>query len=117
MARKRARTKDGHFIADDPTTPENEAWVEEEAQPKKAKKKPAAKKAEPKAEASYHWYISSEPENGSWAISIGDEVKVRGQWDTQRQYVTWKVPNHLNELFKLHHQVWSGRIVPVEDDG
>ena len=115
MARKRARTKDGHFIADDPTTPENEAWVEEEAQPKKAKKKPA--KESRARRASYHWYISSEPENGSWAISIGDEVKVRGQWDTQRQYVTWKVPNELNELFKLHHQVWSGRIVPVEDDG
>jgi hypothetical protein len=23
----RARNKDGHFIADDPSTPENEAWV------------------------------------------------------------------------------------------
>ena len=36
MARKRARTKDGHFIADDPNTPENEAWTDDEAQPKKA---------------------------------------------------------------------------------
>jgi len=36
----RARNKDGHFIKDDPTTPENEAWVEKP----KAKKKPAAKK-------------------------------------------------------------------------
>ena len=24
---KRARDEDGHFIADDPSTPENEAWV------------------------------------------------------------------------------------------
>lgn len=33
----RARNKDGHFIKDDPTTPENEAWVE----------KPKAKKSQP----------------------------------------------------------------------
>tara|TARA_R100000808_G_scaffold10564_1_gene27936 strand:+ start:9465 stop:9668 length:204 start_codon:yes stop_codon:yes gene_type:complete len=25
--KKRARTKKGHYIADDPKTPENEAWV------------------------------------------------------------------------------------------
>ena len=25
--RKRARTKSGQFVADDPNTPENEAWV------------------------------------------------------------------------------------------
>jgi len=36
----RARNKDGHFVKDDPSTPENEAWVEKP----KAKKKPAAKK-------------------------------------------------------------------------
>ena len=27
---KRARNDKGHFIADDPNTPENEAWYEEE---------------------------------------------------------------------------------------
>jgi hypothetical protein len=38
----RARTEEGHFVKDDPSTPENEAWVEK---PKpKPKKKPAAKK-------------------------------------------------------------------------
>ena len=26
--KKRARTTKGHYIADDPTTPENEAWVD-----------------------------------------------------------------------------------------
>lgn len=26
----RARTEDGHFVKDDPATPENEAWVEAE---------------------------------------------------------------------------------------
>tara|TARA_R110000851_G_scaffold205459_1_gene357483 strand:- start:576 stop:791 length:216 start_codon:yes stop_codon:yes gene_type:complete len=38
----RARDEDGHFIADNPETPENEAWVE---------KKPAVKKAAPKKAA------------------------------------------------------------------
>ena len=42
----RARTDEGHFVADDPDTPEDEAWVEEPAIKKKApaKKKAATKK-------------------------------------------------------------------------
>ena len=42
----RARNDQGHYIADDPSTPENEAWVEKpkkKAAPKK--KTPAKKKA------------------------------------------------------------------------
>ena len=35
----RARTAKGHFVKDDPSTPENEAWVK-----KPVKRKPAAKK-------------------------------------------------------------------------
>ena len=44
--RTRARTDEGQFIADDPTTPENEAWVEEPVVKKKApaKKKTTTKK-------------------------------------------------------------------------
>ena len=41
----RARTKKGHFVKDDPNTPENEAWVE------KPKKAPAKKKAPVKKKA------------------------------------------------------------------
>ena len=49
---ERARDDDGHFVGDDPDTPEvNEAYVGGKA-PKKAKKKPAAKKkAAPKKKA------------------------------------------------------------------
>jgi len=39
----RARNEDGHFVKDDPSTPENEAWVEKPAEKPKAKKKAAAK--------------------------------------------------------------------------
>ena len=42
---KRARTDEGHFVADDPETPEvNEAYVGGKAPKKKAKKKAPAKK-------------------------------------------------------------------------
>ena len=41
----RARTAKGHFVADDPSTPDvNEAYVGGKAPKKKAKKKPVAKK-------------------------------------------------------------------------
>ena len=36
---KRARDEDGHFIADDPSTPENEAWVGGVSPSKKKTKK------------------------------------------------------------------------------
>ena len=48
VEKKRARGKGGKFKADDPSTPENEAW--EEVKPK-AKAKPKAK-PNPKAKAS-----------------------------------------------------------------
>ena len=40
----RARDGSGHFISDDPSTPETEAWVEKPAAKPKAQKKPATKK-------------------------------------------------------------------------
>ena len=45
----RARDEDGHFVADDPSTPEvNEAWEGGKAPKKAAPKKAAAKKPAPK---------------------------------------------------------------------
>ena len=41
----RARDERGHFIADDPSTPENEAWVGG-VSPKKLKKSKGSKKSE-----------------------------------------------------------------------
>jgi len=41
----RARNENGYFIADDPTTPENEAWTKKpEAQKKNSSKKKSAVK-------------------------------------------------------------------------
>ena len=39
MAKTRARTGKGKFVADDPSTPENEAWVEKKKPRKKASSK------------------------------------------------------------------------------
>ena len=44
MARTRARTKTGKYVADDPSTPENEAWVDEKPE-KKSSKKAVSKKS------------------------------------------------------------------------
>jgi len=43
----RARNENGHFVADDPATPENEAWTKKPKAKKKAapKKKTTAKKS------------------------------------------------------------------------
>ena len=41
---KRARTSKGKFVADDPTTPKNEAWEGGKAPKKKATRKTAKKK-------------------------------------------------------------------------
>ena len=43
----RARDENGHFVADDPATPENEAWTKKPKAKKKAapKKKTTAKKS------------------------------------------------------------------------
>ena len=46
----RARTKKGHFVKDDPNTPENEAWVDEKPKKKAAAKAPAKKRGRPRKE-------------------------------------------------------------------
>jgi len=45
----RARTGKGHFVKDDPNTPENEAWVEKTPKASAKKKAPAKKKAAKKS--------------------------------------------------------------------
>jgi hypothetical protein len=45
----RARNEEGHFVKDDPNTPENEAWVEKpKAKKKEAAKAPAKKRGRPR---------------------------------------------------------------------
>lgn len=111
MTRKRARTESGHFKADDPNTPENEAW--EEAPKKTSTRKSAPKKA---AAPTSHMFVSANPENAAFDIRIGDDIKIKGAWDVQRAFVMWRVPSELLDMVNKHHHVWSGRIVPYTED-
>ena len=110
MAKKRARNADGHFIADDPTTEVNEAWVDD------TKTKKAAQKKAPKTEtkSAFEIFISAGEEASVYELRVGD-ARIRGAWDTNREHVFWKVPKDLVELTKLHHHYWSGRIISTED--
>ena len=130
MARKRARTEDGQFIADDPSTPEvNEAWVKdavdalngangpEEAAPKTNPTRTAKKRHAPKNEevSEFAFFVSSNPENSAFDLRIND-ARIRGVWDENRQYVHWRVPRALKDLAMLHHHIWTGRVISCEDD-
>jgi hypothetical protein len=111
MAKKRARTASGHYVADDPKTETNEAWVDEETPKRKAKQKKA-----PTLEASsrFSMYVSSDEEASVFDLRIGDS-RVRGAWDGSRTHVWWKVPNDLVNSMAKHHHVWSGRIIKADD--
>ena len=104
MARKRARTEDGHFVKDDPKTPENEAWVDDD-KPKQAKAKPAS---------AFTWYISSDKETSVFDVQLNDD-RFSGTWDAARQYVRWKIPTNFKDAMSIHHFTWTGRIVEDKD--
>ena len=119
MARKRARNEDGHYIKDDPTTPNNEAWVEQVSDKPKKASDPSRKAIQSRAPAastsSFTNFISSGDESSVFDLRIGDE-KVRGSWAADRKHVFWKVRNELVEVAMQHHHVWSGRIISTKDD-
>tara|TARA_B110000046_G_C13013191_1_gene407589 strand:+ start:2897 stop:3271 length:375 start_codon:yes stop_codon:yes gene_type:complete len=124
MTRKRARTPSGHYQADDPSTPdvdeafEQEATTEKEAAPKLQPGKKARQKNAPKNEnpSLYSLFVSAEPENGAFDLRVNDDIRVSGRWDAERSYVHWRVPREFVEMAKLHHHVWSGRIISCEEE-
>ena len=134
MARKRAHKADGSFKADDPSTPENEAWEpqdipeplcdfsvgEQEEAHEEVKEDPSLKakqKRAPKNEApsDFVFFVSANEENAAFDIRIGED-RVRGNWDKDRAFVHWRVPRELANLAKMHHHIWSGRVISCEDN-
>lgn len=121
MAKKRARTEDGHFVADDPSTPDvNEAWEDDETTASVAGVDPTRKAKQskaPKAESAseFRFFVSANEEAAAFDIRLG-EVKIRGSWDANREHVIWRVPNPMVDVLMKHHHVWSGRIIPAEDN-
>ncbi|NCW67706.1 MAG: hypothetical protein EBV86_03910 [Marivivens sp.] len=100
--RKRARTKDGHFIADDPKTPENEAWVEEAPKAKPAPKKEAPKKAEPE----FVIFESREQEPSMFSVAGVNSTR---NFSTGR--LEFKVKADDVERFEKNHFVMNARVV------
>lgn len=103
MAKTRARTSTGSFIADDPSTPENEAYVNDTPKPK-GKWKPK-----------FANFISTGEESGVFDLQCGDQ-KFMGMWDENREHVKWRFPIEHKENMMSHHHVWAGRIVASEDN-
>ena len=88
----RARTKKGHYKADDPSTPDvNEAYVQEE--------KP--KKAEP----TVVWFESRQPEP-----SMFDVAGLRSIRRYSDNHLEWKVMSDDVARFEKDHFIMNGRV-------
>lgn len=89
----RARTKKGHYKADDPSTPDvNEAFVQEE-KPKKA------------AEPTIVWFESRQPEP-----SMFDVAGLRSIRRYSDNHLEWKVMSDDVARFEKDHFIMNGRV-------
>lgn len=79
-----------------------------------AKREATEAKARKTNESGFVFYVSAQIENAPFHLKIGD-TKIRGSWDYDRHYVTWKVPTSLADLADIHHHIWSGRILRCKD--
>jgi len=119
--RRRAKTPEGHFVADDPTTPQNEAWEEvpgeqptneENAETAAFAADVAASEAAQSAgeKPGHTTYVSKAPETGTFDILVAGEL-IRGNWDNKRERVIFRVPKHLAERFEMHTMYVEGRLI------
>lgn len=119
--RRRAKTPEGHFIADDPSTPQNEAWEdvpdgqptnEENAETATFAADVAASEAAQVAgqKAGHTTYVTKQPETGTFDIMVAGEL-IRGSWDNKRERVIFRVPEQLAARFEMHTMYLEGRII------
>lgn len=107
--RRRARTDDGQFIADDPSTPEvNEAWVETPAEePAKEEPKAEAPKAAPKAaSAEIVIYESREKEPSMFPAAGIHPIR-----NFSNGRLEWRVRADDVQRFEANHFFMNARIV------
>lgn len=118
--RRRARTDEGKFIKDDPTTPDvNEAWVEEtvevkaeapkkKAAPQKAKveEAPVEVKPEPVAVEKFVMFESREKEPSMFYVA---GIRPIRNFSTGR--LEYKVPSEEVDRFVQNHFVTNARII------
>ena len=91
----RARTDTGAFIADDPNTPENEAWVE--TKPAKVEKAPA--------KDAVVWFESREKEPSMFAVAGIGPIR-----NFQSGRLEYEVQADDVERFEKNHFVMNARI-------
>ena len=103
--RRRARTKDGHFKADDPSTPDvNEAWEDVEVKETKPKKA-APKKAEaPKDDIV--WFESRNAEPTMFKVAGINPIR-----NFSNGRLEYKVKADDADRFMANHFCMTGRIV------
>lgn len=114
LFRRRARTEDGHFKADDPSTPDvNEAWEEVEKKPAKktAKAKPKAAPAKAaeapkKAEDEVVWFESRNQEPSMFMVAGINPIR-----NFSNGRLEFKVKKDDVERFSRNHFVMTGRVV------
>lgn len=103
--KRRARTKTGHYRADDPSTPDvNEAWEiveEKKVAPKEEKAAPA-----PKSDSSVVWFETREAEASMFPVAGVSPVR---NFTTRR--LEYKVAADDVDRFVQNHFVMNGRVV------
>ena len=106
--RRRARTDEGHFKADDPSTPNvNEAWEEpkpEKQEEEKAAVAPRTRKADSKPTGPV-WYESREKEPKMFPVAGVDAIR-----NFATGHLEWEVPAEDVERFEANHFFVRGRI-------
>jgi len=116
MARRRAHTSEGHFVSDDPSTPDvNEAYETADSPREDASRTAKQRKAPAAGAEGFTMFVSASPETSVFDLRVGD-TKIMGVWDGVREHVSWRVPADLKEIVMKHHFVWSGRIISTEDE-
>ena len=101
--RRRARTEDGHFKADDPSTPDvNEAWEDVAKLAKEPEKKAAPKKAQDEIV----WFESRNQEPSMFMVAGINPIR-----NFSNGRIEFKVKADDVERFSRNHFVMTGRIV------
>lgn len=107
LFRRRARTEDGHFKADDPSTPDvNEAWEEVEEKPAKKTAKAKPKAAPKKAEDEVVWFESRNQEPSMFMVAGINPIR-----NFSNGRLEFKVKKDDVERFSRNHFVMTGRVV------
>lgn len=57
------------------------------------------------------FYVTKEKEVATFSILV-QGVNIPGIWDDARERLVFTVPAELEERFKTHHHVVTGRVVP-----